>query len=84
MKFEERSREYREFIEQYLKSYIDRFSTEPQKVLFDAMGYSLLMIAASPLVGWLGDVGPTAGTGLTALGGLVAAVGMEVLLFKKN
>ena len=42
MKFEDRSREYREFIEQYLKSYIDRFSTEPQKVLFDAMGYSLL------------------------------------------
>ena len=42
MKFEDRSREYREFIQQYLKSYIDRFSTEPQKVLFDAMGYSLL------------------------------------------
>ena len=42
MKFEDRSREYREFIEQYLKSYIDRFSTEPQKVLYDAMGYSLL------------------------------------------
>lgn len=53
-------------------------------VSVNAMGYSLLMIAASPLVGWLGDVGPTAGTGLTALGGLVAAVGMAVLLFKKK
>lgn len=52
-------------------------------VSVNAMGYSLLMIAASPLVGWLGDIGPSAGTGLVALGGLVAAVGLTVLLCKK-
>ena len=45
-------------------------------VSVDAMTYSLLMIAASPLVGWLGDVGPTSGTGLMALGLLVAAAGV--------
>ena len=45
-------------------------------VSVDAMAYSLLMIAASPLVGWLGDIGPTSGTGLMALGLLVAAAGV--------
>ena len=42
MKFEERSREYREFIESYLKEYIESHGTEPQKRLYEAMGYSLL------------------------------------------
>ena len=42
MKFEDRSLEYRAYIEDYLKSYIDQFHDEPQKVLYDAMGYSLL------------------------------------------
>lgn len=40
--FEARTLEYREYIESYLKRYIEKFSDEPQKILFDAMGYSLL------------------------------------------
>ena len=37
-----RTREYREYMESYLKAYYDRFQNEPQKVLFDSMCYSLL------------------------------------------
>ena len=40
--FKERSDRYRQFIEQYLADYINQFADEPQKQLFDAMGYSLL------------------------------------------
>ena len=40
--FEDRSREYREYIESYLKDFYAQFRGEPQKVLFDAMEYSLL------------------------------------------
>ena len=39
---EQRSREYREYIESYLANWYDRFSDEPQKKLFEAMKYSLL------------------------------------------
>ena len=39
---EQRSREYREYIESYLADWYDRFSDEPQKKLFEAMKYSLL------------------------------------------
>ena len=42
MTFEERSRLYREFIEEYLKNIYPQFRTEPQSELFDAMEYSLL------------------------------------------
>ena len=42
MTFEERSREYREFAEEYLKNIYPRFRSEPQGELFDAMEYSLL------------------------------------------
>ena len=42
MNFEQRSREYRGYIEHYLKEYYSQFSAEPQKPLFDAMQYSLL------------------------------------------
>jgi len=42
MNFENRSREYREFIESYLKDIYTRFHGEPQKPLFEAMEYSLL------------------------------------------
>ena len=42
MSFEERSREYREFIENYLKNIYPQFRGEPQAELFDAMEYSLL------------------------------------------
>ena len=40
--FEDRSREYREYIEKYLKDFYSQFHGEPQKILYDAMEYSLL------------------------------------------
>ena len=42
MTFEDRTREYREFIENYLKNIYPKFREEPQVDLFDAMEYSLL------------------------------------------
>ena len=42
MTFDDRSREYREYIQQYLKDWYQRFHDEPQKQLFEAMEYSLL------------------------------------------
>ena len=42
MTFEERSRQYREFVEDYLKNIYPKFRSEPQAELFDAMEYSLL------------------------------------------
>lgn len=42
MNLEERSWEYREYIEQYLKDFYAKFHEEPQKPLFEAMEYSLL------------------------------------------
>ena len=42
MNFEQRSREYREYIERYLKDFYAQRHDEPQKPLYDAMEYSLL------------------------------------------
>ncbi len=42
MTFEERCREYREYIESYLQNFYEEFHKEPQKPLFEAMEYSLL------------------------------------------
>ena len=42
MSLEDRSREYREFIEEYLKNIYTEYRAEPQSELFDAMEYSLL------------------------------------------
>ena len=42
MNFEQQSREYREYIESYLKNYYAQWHDEPQKNLFEAMEYSLL------------------------------------------
>ena len=42
MNLEARSREYREYIEDYLKDFYAQFQDEPQKPLFEAMEYSLL------------------------------------------
>ncbi len=42
MKIEEISGTYRAFIEEYLKNWLEKFQNEPQKQLYDAMGYSLL------------------------------------------
>ena len=42
MTFEQRSREYREYIEEYLKKHYEKLHDEPQKLLFEAVAYSLL------------------------------------------
>lgn len=42
MSLEKTTREYREFIETYLKEYYAQFHGEPQKNLFEAIEYSLL------------------------------------------
>ena len=42
MKFEERSLEYRKFVEDYLSGIYAQMRKEPQTVLFDSMEYSLL------------------------------------------
>lgn len=42
MNLENHSREYRKFIELYLKDFYAKFHSEPQKPLFEAMEYSLL------------------------------------------
>ena len=42
MNLEQRSREYRDYIESYLKDFYAQFKEEPQKPLFESMEYSLL------------------------------------------
>ena len=42
MKLEQRSGEYREYIENFLKELYSAYDQEPQQVLFDSMKYSLL------------------------------------------
>ncbi len=42
MMLEQRTREYREFMEGYLQRFYEEFHQEPQKPLFEAMEYSLL------------------------------------------
>ena len=42
MNFENQSREYREFVETYLKGIYQKYQDQPQKPLFEAMDYSLL------------------------------------------
>ena len=42
MKIDEISAKYRGFIEEYLRIWMTKFHDEPQKVLYDAMEYSLL------------------------------------------
>ncbi len=42
MNFENRNREYREFVENYLKNIYQKYADQPQKPLFEAMEYSLL------------------------------------------
>ena len=45
----------------------------------NSMAYSLLMIAASPLAGWAGDLAGTAGASLCALGIFAGLVCLAVL-----
>ena len=42
MKHEQRSAQYRQYVEQFLTDWYSRFEDEPQKELFEAMRYSLL------------------------------------------
>ncbi len=42
MKLDEISKQYREYTEEFLKEWFARFHNEPQKVLYDAMEYSVL------------------------------------------
>ena len=42
MNLEQRNREYREFVETYLENHFAKLSDEPQKLLFEAMQYSLM------------------------------------------
>ncbi len=48
----------------------------------DSMMYSLLMIPASPFIGWVGDWFGQAGAGLVLLGALVALSGFAVSIHK--
>lgn len=41
MNLEERSREYREYVEEYLRDFYEQFRDQPQKPLYEAMEYSL-------------------------------------------
>lgn len=60
----------------------DLFPSDQRATLIsvNAMAYSLLMIGASPVVGWLGDAAGSAGAGLCALGGVVALGGAACAL----
>jgi len=65
----------------------DLFPSDQRATLIsvNAMSYSLLMVAASPLTGWVGDVTGNAGAGLCLLGGLLlAAAGAAALLKSRN
>ena len=53
-------------------------------VSVNMMAYSLLMIAASPLVGWLGDLTSSAGAGLFMLGAAVALAGVTACLPRRK
>ena len=58
----------------------DSISSDRRATLIsvDSMAYSLLMIPASPVLGWLGDVTGQAGAGLCVLGGAVLLSGLAV------
>ena len=42
MNLEQQCREYREYVQQYLKEHYETLSDQPQKLLFDAMQYSVM------------------------------------------
>lgn len=53
-------------------------------VSVDMMAYSLLMVGASPLTGWLSDACGTAGAGLCVLGCAVAVAGVGAMIFRNQ
>lgn len=64
------------------KSLNDAYPSDQRATLVsvDSMAYSVLMILASPVTGWIGDAAGTAGAGLCAVGAvlLLAAAGSAV------
>lgn len=71
----------------HLQKYMNRLFPSDRRatlVSVNMMAYSLLMIFASPLVGWLGDVSRTAGAGLCVLGVLAALAGLAAAIFRRK
>ena len=70
----------------HLQKYLnERFPSACRATLVSVnmMAYSMLMVLASPFVGWIGDLSGTAGAGLCVLGVVVAAAGIAVFV-KEN
>lgn len=70
----------------HLQKYLnERFPSDRRATLVSVnmMAYSMLMVLASPFVGWIGDICGTAGAGLCVLGVVVAAAGIAVFV-KEN
>lgn len=59
----------------------ERFPSDRRATLVSVnmMAYSLLMVVVSPVLGWVGDLAGSAGTGLWVLGVVVAAAGVGAL-----
>lgn len=71
----------------HLQNYLNKmFPSDNRATLISVnmMAYSLLMIFASPLVGWLSDFGTTGGLGLCVLGTVIAFGGILLPLLKKK
>ena len=71
----------------HLQNHLNRLYPSDQRatlVSVNMMAYSVLMIAASPLVGWIGDTLGTAGAGLCALGGAIGLSAVIVPLVEKT
>lgn len=67
------------------KALHDAFPSDQRATLVsvDSMAYSVLMIVASPVTGWAGDLTGHSGAGLLLLGAVVLCSGLAVLLPKR-
>ncbi|MBQ3257129.1 MAG: MFS transporter [Oscillospiraceae bacterium] len=71
----------------HLQNALNRLYPADQRatlVSVNMMAYSVLMIAASPVVGWIGDALGTAGAGLWVLGALIGLSGLISFLIKRH
>ncbi len=71
----------------HLQNYLNRkFPSDNRATLIsiNMMAYSILMIFASPIVGWLGDLCFEGGLGLCALGVVIVVAGAVSPLIKKR
>ena len=67
----------------HLQNHLNNLFPNDQRatlVSMNMMAYSVLMIIASPLTGWLGDVVGAAGAGICILGALIVCAGCWMLL----